>query len=196
MHARGGGDRRTQRAPWRSALLLCALALGASVAHAEEDRPFDRDWRTGVTVAPGAQTWTADHFNNKKDLIKHSAAARAKTCSGDYAALAWAPTAGGIGPIMAETRKNYATAGFSVEEMPGDIDTEHVWLVTDPHDGREAMILWGDFQGSTIYLSCLTAGSAAADSDTRPYPGVLVLLGLGLFGAGAWLVWRARMPAR
>ena len=185
----------TRRTLWRSALVLCVLGLCAPIAHAA-DRPFDRDRSTGVTVAPGAQTWTDDHFDNKKDLIKRSAAARGKTCSDNYAALAWAPTAGGIGPIMAETRKSYAAAGFSVEEAPGDIDTEHVWTVANPQAGREAMILWGDFQGSTIYLSCLTGGTAAAGPDKPLYLGVLLIAGLALLGAGAWLVRRRRRSAQ
>jgi hypothetical protein len=79
---------------------------------------------------------------------------------------------------------------------PGDIDTERVWTITNPQDGRAAMILWGDFQGSTIYLSCLTAGSAAADPDKTLYLSVLVVLGLCLFGAGAWLIWRRRGAAQ
>jgi hypothetical protein len=196
MHARDlGKDRMTRRTLWRSALVLCVLGLCAPTAHAD-DRPADRDWRTGVTVAPGAQTWTGDHFDNKKDLIKRSAAARGKTCSDNYAALAWAPASGRIGTIMAETHKNYAAAGFSVVESPGDIDTEHVWTVANPQAGREAMILWGDFQGSTIYLSCLTGGIAATGPDAPLYLGVLLIVGLGLLGAGAWLVWRTRGPAQ
>jgi len=176
--------------------MLCVLGLCAPIAHAD-NRPFDRDWGTRVTVAPGAQTWTDDHFDNKKDLIKRSAAARGKTCSDNYAALAWAPAAGRIGTIMAETHKNYAAAGFSVVESPGDIDTEHVWTVANPQAGREAMILWGDFQGSTIYLSCLTGGIAATGPDTPPLDlGALLTVGLALLGAGAWLVWRTRGSAQ
>jgi len=181
----------TRRTVRRSALVLCVLGLCAPIAHAD-DRPFDRDWATGVAVAPGAQTWTDDHFDNKKDLIKRSAAARGKTCNGNYAALAWAPASGKIGTIMADTRNTYAAAGFSVEEAPGDIDTEHVWTVANPQAGREAMILWGDFQGSTIYLSCLTGGTAATDPDKPLYLGALSILGLALLGSGAWLIWRAR----
>lgn len=45
---------------------------------------------------------------------------------------------------------------------------------------------------STIYLSCLTAGSAAAELDKPLYLGVLFTVGLGLLGAGAWLIWRVR----
>lgn len=175
----------------RGALLLLTLALGVAAAHAE-DRPFDRDWRTGVTVAPGAQTWTADHFKEKQELVRHAAAARGKTCGTDFAALAWAPGNGGPGPIMDATRKSYEAAGYKVEEKPGDIDTERVWLIANPQDSREAAILWGEFQGSTIYVSCLTAGSAAADPDKPLYLAALLALGLGSLGAGLWLVWRTR----
>ena len=45
---------------------------------------------------------------------------------------------------------------------------------------------------STIYLSCLATGSAAADPDKALYLGVLLAVGLGLLSAGAWLVWRVR----
>ena len=44
---------------------------------------------------------------------------------------------------------------------------------------------------STIYLSCLTVGSAAADGEAL-YLGVLLAVGLGLLGTGAWLIWRER----
>jgi hypothetical protein len=182
----------TRRTLWSSALVLCGLGLCAPIVHAD-NRPSDRDWGTGVTVAPGAQTWTDDHFDNKKDLIRRSAAARGKTCSDNYWALASAPASGRIGTIMAETHKNYAAAGFSVVESPGDIDTEHVWTVANPQAGRETMILWGDFQGSTIYLSCLTGGISATGPDTPPlYLGAPLIVGLALLGAGACLVWRRR----
>ncbi len=48
---------------------------------------------------------------------------------------------------------------------------------------------------STIYLSCLTVGSAAANTDKPLYLGVLSTIGLSLLGAGAWLVWRERALA-
>lgn len=44
----------------------------------------------------------------------------------------------------------------------------------------------------TIYLSCLTVGSAAAAPDKPLYLAVLLTVGLGLLGAGAWLIWRQR----
>src|SRR5262245_52370630 len=144
----------------RAALLYFVLALSAAGALAA-DRPFDHDWRTGVSVAPGAQTWTADHFKEKQDLVRNAASARGKTCGSEFAALAWAPGNGGPGPIMAATRKEYEATGYKVEEKPGEIDTERIWLVANPQDGREAAILWGEFGGSTIYLSCITAGAAA-----------------------------------
>lgn len=175
-------------------LLSCVLALAfwLPAAHAEEDRPFDRDWRTGVTVAPGARTWTADHYEQKKDLIKRTAAARGKTCSEHFAFLGWPPGSGGPGPIMDATRKGYEAAGYTVEQKPGDIDTERVWTVTNPAEGREAMILWGSLQGSTIYASCLTAGTPVADPSKPLYLGALLTLGLIALGAGLWLIWRDR----
>lgn len=174
-----------------AALLFFVLAAGGAGAQAA-DRPFDRDWRTGVTVAPGAETWTADHFKEKQDLVRHAAAARGKTCGSEFAALAWAPGNGGPGPIMAATRTQYEATGYRVEEKPGDIDTERIWLVANPQDGREAAILWGTFGGSTIYVSCITAGAAAADPAKPLYMGVLLALGLGSLGAGLWLIWRTR----
>lgn len=48
---------------------------------------------------------------------------------------------------------------------------------------------------STIYLSCLTVGSAAADTDKPLYLGVLLTIGLSLLGAGAWLIWHERARA-
>src|SRR5262249_11503969 len=147
---------------------------------------------TGVNVAPGAQTWTADHFKEKQDLVRHAAAARGKTCGADFAALAWAPGNGGPGPIMDATRKSYEAAGYKIEDKPGDIETERVWRYSTRKAGREAAILWGEFQGSTISVSCLTAGGAAADPEKPLYMAALLTLGLGALGAGLWLVWRTR----
>ncbi len=54
----------------RRALALDRGRTGARSAAAEaKDRPFDHDWRTGVTVAPGAMTWTDDNYEQKKALI-------------------------------------------------------------------------------------------------------------------------------
>ena len=57
------------------ALFVLGFAIGLPRPQAK-DRAFDHDWRTGVTVAPGAMTWTADNYEQKKALIKDTAAAR------------------------------------------------------------------------------------------------------------------------
>ncbi|MFA6141269.1 MAG: DUF3592 domain-containing protein [Hyphomicrobium sp.] len=172
------------------ALFVIALALGLPAQ--AKDRPFGYDWRTGVTVAPGAMTWTADNFEEKKGLINGIAKARGKTCS-HYAFLGWPPGSGGGAVILSETRKSYEAAGYTVEEKPGDLPTDTIWTVAK--DGREALILWGAFSGSTIYLSCITAGEPAASPDKALYLGGLLTLGLaGLLG-GLWLIRRVRALA-
>ena len=164
------------------------LALGLPGAQAK-DRPFDRDWRTGVTVAPGAMTWTDDNLPQKEALIRDIAAARGKTCT-HYALLGWPPGSGGGSVILPQTRKNYEAAGYTVEEKPGDIPTDTIWTVAN--GDREAMILWGGVAGSTIYLSCLTAGAPAPSAEKTIYVGALLALGLaGLLG-GLWLLRRVR----
>ena len=169
------------------ALIVIALALGLP-AHAK-DRPFGYDWRTGVTVAAGASTWTNDHYEEKKGLINDIAKARGKTCS-HYAFLGWPPGSGGGAVILSETRKNYEADGYTVEEKPGDLPTDAVWTVAK--EGREALILWSAFSGSTIYLSCITAGEPAASPEKTLYVGGLLALGLaGLLG-GLWLIRRVR----
>jgi hypothetical protein len=172
------------------ALIVIALALGLP-AHAK-DRPFGYDWRTGVTVAPGASTWTDDHYEEKKGLINGIAKARGKTCS-HYAFLGWPPGSGGGSVILSQTRKSYEADGYTVEEKPGDLPTDAVWTVAK--DGREALILWSAFSGSTIYLSCITAGEPAASPEKALYVGGLLALGLaGLLG-GLWLIRRVRALA-
>jgi len=174
----------------RRALALIALGMAVGLPAAEaEDRAFDRDWRTGVTVAPGARTWTDDNYEQKKALIKDTAAARGKTCS-HYAFLTWPPGSGGTLVLMDETRKNYETAGYTVDQQPGGIPTESIWTVAK--DGREAIILWDAVSGSTIYLSCLTAGSPAPSAEKSLYVGILLALGLGGLIGGLWLIRRAR----
>jgi hypothetical protein len=175
------------------ALVLIAIGfvLGLPAAQAK-DRPFDRDWRTGVTVAPGASTWTDDNFEQKKGLINHVALTRGKTCS-SYAFLGWPPGSGGGAKILPETRRNYEAAGYTVTEGPGDLPSDAVWTVAK--DGREAMILWSAFSGSIIYLSCITAGDPASDPSKPLYVGILLALGLGTLGAGLWLVQRVRSLA-
>jgi hypothetical protein len=170
------------------ALIVIGFVLGLPAAHAK-DRPSDSDWRTGVTVAPGASTWTDDNFEQKKGLINHVAKTRDKTCS-SYAFLGWPPGSGGGAKILPETRKNYEAAGYTVTEGPGDLPSDTVWTVAK--DGREALILWSAFSGSIIYLSCITAGDPAADPSKPLYVGILLALGLGALGAGLWLVQRVR----
>ena len=170
------------------ALIAFGMAIGFPAAEAK-DREFDHDWRTGVTVAPGAMTWTDDNYEQKKALIKDTAAARGKTCS-HYAFLAWPPGSGGTLVLMDQTRKNYEAAGYTIDQQPGGIPTESIWTVTK--DGREAVILWDAVAGSTIYLSCLTAGEPAPSAQTALYVGVLLALGLGGLIGGLGLIRRER----
>ena len=170
------------------AVIVLGLALDLPGAQAK-DRPFDRDWRTGVTVAPGAMTWTDDNLKQKEALIRDIATARGKTCT-HYAFLGWPPGSGGGSVILPQTRKNYEAAGYTVEEKPGDIATDTIWTVASPH--REAVILWGGVAGSTIYMACLTVGEPAPSAEKSLYVGVLLALGLaGLLG-GLWLIRRVR----
>jgi hypothetical protein len=174
----------------RRALALIALGMAIGVpAAAAQDREFDHDWRTGVTVAPGAMTWTDDNYEQKKALIRDTAAARGKTCS-HYAFLAWPPGSGGTLVLMDQTRKNYEAAGYTVDQRPGGIPTESIWTVAK--DGREAIILWDAVSGSTIYLSCLTAGKPALTAEKALYVGILSVLGLGGLIGGLWLIRRVR----
>jgi hypothetical protein len=163
----------------------CALSASAMA----EDRPIDRDWGTGVAVAPGARTWTADNYKQKQGLINEMATARGKSCS-HYAFIGWPSAAGDIQEILATTRKSYETDGWSVTQTQGEISTDTIWTVGK--DGREAVILWGGVMGSTIYLSCLTAGSPASDPIQTLFVGILLAIGLGCLGAGLWLIQRQR----
>jgi hypothetical protein len=168
------------------ALIACCL-LALPVA--AEDRPIDRDWRTGVNVAPGATTWTADNYKQKQGLIDEIAKARGKTCS-HYAFIGWPPGASDIQEILPTTRKNYETDGWSVVQTQGDISTDTIWTVKK--DGTEAVILWGGVMGSTIYLSCITGGSPAADPIGILVVGILLATGLACVGAGLWVIQRTR----
>lgn len=170
-------------------MLLALMVVGAAPGWAT-DRPMDRDWKTGVAVAPGAQTWTADNIANKKNLIRDVAGSEDKTCLDHYAFLGWGVGHGGPGPIMQATRANYEKAGFTVEQKQGSIATDTIWHVRS--DARSAVILWGAVDGSTIYLSCLTSGAPAANPEKALYLGLLSALGLaGLLG-GWWLFHRVR----
>lgn len=171
------------------AFALIALGVAIGLAAQAKDRAFDHDWRTGVTVAPGAMTWTDDSYQQKEALIKETAAARGKTCS-HYAFLAWPPGSGGTLVLMDQTRKNYEAAGYTVNQQPGGIPTESIWTVSK--DGREAIILWDAVSGSTIYLSCLTAGEPAPSAEKLLYIGILSALGLGGLIGGLWLIRRVR----
>ena len=170
------------------ALFALGMAIGLPAA-AAKDREFDHDWGTGVTVAPGAMTWTDDNYEQKKALIKDTAAARDKTCS-HYAFLAWPPGSGGTLVLMDETRKNYEAAGYTVEQQPGGIPTESIWTVAK--ERREAIILWDAVSGSTIYLSCLTAGEPAPSAEKALYVGIPLALGLSALIGGLWLIRRVR----
>ncbi|CAN1721372.1 exported protein of unknown function [Hyphomicrobium sp. 1Nfss2.1] len=175
---------------------LIAMAMLGTTSLRAEERPTDTDWRTGAAVAPGAMTWMSDNVANKKQLIDESAKAQGKTCTDKYAFLAWAIGNGGPPVIMDKTREGYEKAGYSVQQKPGSIETERVWIVRDA--SREAVILWGAFGGSTIYLSCITAGAPAASPDQPLYIGMLAALGLAGLLIGWWVFrrMRARSPDR
>jgi hypothetical protein len=170
-------------------LAIAGALLGVLQPAAAEDRPFDRDWRTGVLVAPGAQTWTAGNLKEKQGLIRDVAGRRGKTCS-HYAFLGWPEAAGAPADIRKQTRANYEAAGYTVAETTGDIPTDIVWSITG--NGREATVLWGEFGGSTVYFSCITAGEPAADPDKPLYLTVLLALAALGTGFGLWLVHSVR----
>lgn len=166
-------------------LMLAALILTAALPAAAE-HPADRDGHTGVAVSPGAMTWADDHLADKKNVIAQTASGEGRTCT-HYTFLAWAPGNGGGEIIMAKTRANYEAAGYTVTEKRGHIPTDIVWTVAG--NGREAVILWNAVAGSTIYFSCLTAGSSVAEPDNASMMiGALALLGLAGAASGYWLV--------
>lgn len=169
---------------------LIALAMVSATSLRAEERAVDKDWRTGAGVAPGAMTWMGDNVANKKQLIDQTAKAQGKACTDKYAFLGWAIGNGGPPVIMDKTREGYEKAGYSVQEKPGSIDTERVWIVRDA--AREAVILWGAFGGSTIYLSCITAGAPAANPEKPLWLAVLSGLGVGGLLTGWWLFRRTR----
>lgn len=145
-------------------LALAALLTSALASAAATDRPVERDRLTGVVVAPGATTWSSENFEEKKGLITEIAAAEGKTCS-DYSFLGWPPGSGGTDVIMPTTRRGFESAGYTVTQKQGHFPTDTVWIVAK--EGREAVILWGAVAGSTIYLSCLSGGTAA-EPDKAP----------------------------
>ena len=169
--------------------IVCIAWCALSASAMAEDRRIDRDWGTGVAVAPGARTWTADNYKQKQGLINEMATARGKSCS-HYAFIGWPSAAGDIQEILATTRKSYETDGWSVAQTQGEISTDTIWTVRK--GDREAVILWGGVMGSTIYLSCLTAGSPASDPIQTLFVGILLAIGLGCLGAGLWLIQRQR----
>jgi hypothetical protein len=138
-----------------------AMFVWNGAVMAEEDKDIDRDVVTGVVVAPGARTWTSDNFANKKQLIGDIAVSQGKACKDHYAFLGWGVGNGGPAVIVAKTRESYEKAGYTVEQRKGSIATDTIWVVRN--DAREAVILWGDVNGSTIYLSCITSGDAAGE---------------------------------
>ena len=173
--------------------LFALVLVGVAPLRAEE-RSVDKDWRTGAVVAPGAMTWMDDNIANKKQLIEETAKAQGRTCTDKFAFIGWAIGNGGPPVIMDKTREGYEKAGYSVQQKPGSIDTERVWIVRDA--AREAVILWGAFGGSTIYLSCITAGAPAANPEKPIYIGVLSVLGLASLLIGLWLFRRVRALGR
>jgi hypothetical protein len=177
----------------KRALALVVLLTFCWAPAFAKDHPSDRDWSTGVTVAPGAMTWSSDNYNDKKQLINETAAAQGKACSDNYTFLGWPPGSGGAEVIMQGTRKNYETAGYSVTQKQGHVSTDTIWTVAK--EGREAVVLWGAVAGSTIYLSCITSGSPASDPAKPLYVGILLAAGLGTLLAGLWMIWRAARGA-
>lgn len=172
---------------------LVALLAVAPVASYANDGPIDRDWRTGVTVAPGAMTWTSDNYANKKQLIDDVAAGLGKACTDNYAFLGWAIGNGGPQVIVQTTRANYEKDGYTITQKPGKLDTDIVWLAHK--EGREAVILWSAVAGSTIYFSCLTAGAPAPNPEKPLYLGVVLAIGLGALLTGLWIFRRVRHRA-
>ncbi len=169
--------------------LIAMAMLGVTCARAEE-RPTETDWRTGAALAPGAMTWMSDNIANKKQLIEQTAKAQGKTCTDKYAFIGWAIGNGGPPVIMDKTREGYEKAGYTVQQKPGSIETERVWIVRDA--AREAVILWGAFGGSTIYLSCITAGVPADNPEKPLWLGILSILGIAALLSGWWLFSRTR----
>lgn len=147
---------------------ICSLALLAlhGTPSVAADGPTDKDWITGVAVAPGAMTWTSDNFANKKHLIDEVATTQGKTCTDNYAFIGWAPGNGGPGVIIPKTKEGYEKAGYTVEQKPASIETDIVWLARNKADERQAVVLWSPVAGSTLYLSCLTDGASATAPGT------------------------------
>ncbi len=141
--------------------VVAAMFVWTASVRAEEDKDIDRDQVTGVVVAPGARTWMSDNFANKMQLIGDIAVSQGKACMDHYAFLGWGIGHGGPAVIVAKTRESYEKTGYAVEQRKGSIATDTIWIVRN--DAREAVILWGDVNGSTIYLSCITTGDAAAE---------------------------------
>jgi hypothetical protein len=182
---------------WRTlklaAAIVVAFAVGA-VSSSADEKTAERDWRTGVAVAPGGMTWTGDNYGNKKHLIDEIASSQGKTCTDNYAFIGWGIGQGGPGVIIPTTQANYEKAGFSVEPRKGSVPTDTIWIVRSPE--REAVVLWGDTMGSTIYLSCLTTGKAAPDAEAPFYPGIIAALALAALIAGWWLYRRKKATGK
>ena len=141
------------------AVIVLGLALGLPGAQAK-DRPFDRDWRTGVTVAPGAMTWTDDNLQQKEALIRDIATARGKTCT-HYAFLGWPPGSGGGSATFRRHARTTRRPGTPSRKSRGTLPP----TPSGPSPtGPRGRILWGGVAGSTIYMACLTVG------DRHPAP--------------------------
>lgn len=180
---------------WGALALLAAAVLctGAAEAKQDGDRKYATDWRTGVEVAPGAYTWTNDNFDQKKQIISDTAASQQRTCS-HYAFLQWPAEAGTIDALKAETKSRYQAAGYVIDEKPGANPGETVWLAAHPE--RHAIVQWGMTSGTTVYLSCITAGAPAANADKPLIVAFLLALGLGALGGGLWLYLRTRAKGK
>ncbi|MBI1650442.1 DUF3592 domain-containing protein [Hyphomicrobium sulfonivorans] len=171
------------------AQLIFSIAFLASAAAA--DRPFDRDWRTGVPVAPGAETWTDKNLTAKQALMAQVAETQSGRICTHYAFLHWPANAEASEAIQAQTKRNYEAAGYTITAGTGDIPADKTLWIAHKAD-REAVILWGAEAGSPAYMSCLTQGAPAADPDRWVF--LIGLFGFGLAGAviGGWLVQRTR----
>jgi hypothetical protein len=177
-------------------LIMAGAMMWANAGEAKPggDRKYETDWRTGVTVAPGAYTWTSQNHDDKKKIIGDTAAAQSRTCS-HYAFLQWPPDAGTVDALRAETRRRYETQGYAIDEKPGGNPGETLWLAAHPE--RQTVVLWGTTAGgTTVYLSCITAGGPAANPDKPLVMSVMFALGLGALGLGGWLFVRTRAQGR
>lgn len=191
MAVAGAGD--AMRVAICRGVVMALLAMAAAVVEASpvaaKERPIERDWRTGVTVPPGAATWMDENVEQKKAVIGETAASLSKACT-HYAFLRWPPEAGTVDELRASTRPRYEAHGFVLAESAGANPGDTVWALTSAE--REAVVLWGTVAGSAVYLSCLTAGEPASDPARALYLGIFSMLGLGSLLVGLLLRHRVR----